>query len=433
MSRIGRRLAVRGGGRQAGAVRTPRSPVLVGRRTELATALGLVDAAVRGHGGALLVVGEAGVGKSRLVDELRARAAAAGMTVLVGRSVADGGTYRAVTEALARLLRLHPRIDDPALQPYRAALGRLLPGLPDAEPLPRAPDPTVMLGEGVLALLAGRSTLLVLEDLHWADPDTLDLVRYLAGALTDAPVLLVATARDDAAEPGTARLAAEVPTVALRRLDADGVAALAAACRGAPLPDAERDELVAGRKGCRCWSRSCSPLARRVPPSFTGLVAGRLAALTPSARRVVLAAAVLGDPDWRLLAAITASPSTTRPAASEAGPPDQAPPDADDAETAAARSATVPDAAVPDAAVPDAAVPDAAVPHATVPHATVPHATVPHATVPDAAVPDPAVPHATGAHANPRPTRPCPTRPCPTRPCPTRPCPTRPCPTRPCP
>jgi len=172
-------------------VPTSRSPVLVGRRAELATAFGLVDAAARGQGGALLVTGEAGIGKSRLADELRGRAAAAGMTVLVGRSVDGGGTYRAVTEALARLLRTRVALDDPALRPYRAALRTLLPGLAD-EPLgsapdTSAPDTTVMLGEGVLALLTGRPTLLVLEDLHWADPDTLDLVRYLAGALVDAP------------------------------------------------------------------------------------------------------------------------------------------------------------------------------------------------------------------------------------------------------
>jgi len=151
-------LAVRGGARQAVVVPTLRSPVLIGRQAELASALRLVDAAARGRGGGVLVTGEAGVGKSRLVDEMRARAVDAGMTVLVGRSVAGGGTYRAVTEALAKLLRGRPRFDDPALLPYRAALRRLLPGVPDGDPLPTAPDPTVMLGEGVLALLAGRST-----------------------------------------------------------------------------------------------------------------------------------------------------------------------------------------------------------------------------------------------------------------------------------
>jgi len=288
-------------------VPTSRSPVLVGRRTELATALGLVDAAGRGSGGAVLVTGEAGVGKSRLVDELRKRATAAGMTVLVGRSVDGGGTYRAVTEALAKLLRTRAALHDPALRPYRAALRRLLPGIAD-EPLASAPDPTVVLGEGVLALLGDQRTLLVVEDLHWADPDTLDLVRYLAGALVDAPVLLVATARDDVTQPGLARIAAEVRTLVLRRLDAEGVAALAAACRGAPLPAAELAELVARADGLPLLVEELLTVGpTRVPPSMAGLVAERLAALPPSARQVVLAAAVVDDTDWRLLAAIAAA------------------------------------------------------------------------------------------------------------------------------
>jgi DNA-binding CsgD family transcriptional regulator len=212
-----------------------------------------------------------------------------------------------VTEALARLLRRRARLDDPALRPFGAALRRLRPGAPDEELLPWASDPTVVLGEGVVALLDGRRALLVLEDLHWADPDTLDLVRYLAGALVDVPVLLVATARDDAAQPGLARLLADVPTLALHRLDADGVAALAAACRGAPLPTAERDGLIARADGLPLLVEELLAVGpTRVPPSLAGLVAGRLAALPPSARRVVLAAAVVGDPDWRLLAAITA-------------------------------------------------------------------------------------------------------------------------------
>ncbi|HEX3258955.1 MAG TPA: AAA family ATPase, partial [Pseudonocardia sp.] len=332
---------------------TSRSPVLVGRRTELATALGLVDAAGRGRGGALLVTGEAGVGKSRLVDELRERATAAGMTVLVGRSVDGGGTYRAVTEALAKLLRTRAALHDPALRPYRAALRRLLPGIAD-EPLASAPDPTVVLGEGVLALLGDQRTLLVVEDLHWADPDTLDLVRYLAGALVDAPVLLVATARDDVTQPGLARIAAEVRTLVLRRLDAEGVAALAAACRGAPLPAAELAELVARADGLPLLVEELLTVGpTRVPPSMAGLVAERLAALPPSARQVVLAAAVVDDTDWRLLAAIAAAtadeavPAAPRTAAADkavpAAPRAAATADVDKAAPTALRAAAADD------------------------------------------------------------------------------------------
>src|SRR5690349_6104857 len=343
------RVAGGGAARQAVAVPTSRSPVLVGRRAELAMAFGLVDAAGRGEGGALLVTGEAGVGKSRLVGELRERATAAGMTVLVGRSVDGGGTYRAVTEALAKLLRTRAALHDPALRPYRAALRRLLPGIAD-EPLASAPDPTVVLGEGVLALLGEQRTLLVLEDLHWADPDTLDLVRYLAGALVDAPVLLVATARDDVTQPGLARLAADVRTLVLRRLDAEGVAALAAACRGAPLPAAELAELVARADGLPLLVEELLTVGpTRVPPSMAGLVAERLAALPPSARQVVLAAAVVDDTDWRLLAAIAAAdkPAPARPRSAATADVDKAAPPA-------------PRAAGPDAAVP--AAPAEAVP-----------------------------------------------------------------------
>ncbi len=298
------------GGREAGAVPALRSPVLVGRRAELTAVLALVDAAARGQGGALLVTGEAGVGKSRLVDEIRARAAETGMTVLVGRSVEGGGAYRPVTEALARLVRRDPLLEAAALRPYRAALRRLLPGGPADDPLPRSPDPTVILGEGVLALLGGRGCLLVLEDLHWADPDTLDLVRYLAHAAADVPLLLALTARDDVPWPGTERLA-EVRTLALRRLDTAGVAALAAACRGASLAEAEVEELVERSEGLPLLVEELLAVGTgRVPPSFAGLVAGRLAALPATARPLVVAAAVVGgDPDWHLVAAMADPPA----------------------------------------------------------------------------------------------------------------------------
>ena len=300
-------LAIRAGEGNAGVVSVSRSPVLVGRRAELATALSLVDAAARGRGSALLITGEAGVGKSRLVEEMRGRAATAGMAVCVGRSVEGGGTYRALTGALAPLIRCDPLLDGPGLRPYRAALRRLLPGDAPVEPLPPAPDPAVMLGEGVLALLAGRASLLVLEDLHWADPDTLDLVRYLADVLVELPVLLVLTARDDVAQPGVEQLTAELTTLPLRRLDAAGVAALAAACRGGePLADRELHEVMERSDGLPFLVEELLAAGpAQVPASLTALVSRRLAALSARARPLVVAAAIAGgDPDWRLVAAM---------------------------------------------------------------------------------------------------------------------------------
>ncbi|MGH3984685.1 MAG: hypothetical protein ACRDST_18875 [Pseudonocardiaceae bacterium] len=142
-----------------------------------------------------------------------------GCTVLAGRAVPSGGTYRAVAEAVAGHLR-NMQLDEPAeLRPFRAALGRLVPGWTgsligtdsrggaggDA-----APDPVVMLGEGLLRLLVAATgsagCLLLLEDLHWADAQTVALVGYLAGAARSSPVLLAVSARDDqmAPPPGVA-------------------------------------------------------------------------------------------------------------------------------------------------------------------------------------------------------------------------------------
>ena len=166
----------------------------------------------------------------------------AGMTVLVGRSVDGGGTYRAVTEALARLVRRDAALDDPALRPYRAALRRLLPGMRrTSRSTPRAPDPTVMLGEGV-ARAAGRArTLLVLEDLHWADPDTLDLVRYLAGALVDVPRAAGGDGpRRRRRGPGLARLATDVRTLAVASPGRRGRGRAGGGLPRGPLSAAER-------------------------------------------------------------------------------------------------------------------------------------------------------------------------------------------------
>ena len=88
------------------------------------------------------------------------------------------------------------------LRPFRAALSRVLPGIVAERTDRSTVDPTVVLGEGVLRLLrsvGGSGTLLLLEDLHWADPDTVALLDYLGGALSTSPIVVAATVRDDCA------------------------------------------------------------------------------------------------------------------------------------------------------------------------------------------------------------------------------------------
>ena len=293
----------------------------------------LVAAAGSGSGGGLLVTGEAGIGKSRLVDEAAAAARSAGFAVLTGRAVPGGGTYRAVSEAVLGHVRGSPVLDDPRLRPFRAALGTFAPGWAGegrADPGGDGggPDPVLVLGEGLLRLLVaigdGAGCLLVLEDLHWADPDTIALVDYVARAAGTSPVLLVASARDD--EPGLSPAAARLAghdgftSVHLERLDDAAVVELAAAAAGGtPVPEDVLRTLVDRAEGLPLLvgellaglldPRDTAP----VPPTLAGLVAGRMAALAPPSRHVLQVAAVLGaEPDWALLAPVggLAEPAT---------------------------------------------------------------------------------------------------------------------------
>jgi DNA-binding CsgD family transcriptional regulator/tetratricopeptide (TPR) repeat protein len=179
---------------------------LVGRTEELDRLRTALAAARDGSGGAVLVTGEAGIGKTRLVSELAQRARRAGAVVLVGHCIDLVGTglpYLAVIEAL------QPLRGSPALAEGVSELARLSPDLVGAEPTGEtAPeeDRQRRLFEEVRALLgrlsAATPVVLILEDLHWADLSTLDLACYLAHTIGGSRLLLVATYRDDETRAG---------------------------------------------------------------------------------------------------------------------------------------------------------------------------------------------------------------------------------------
>src|SRR4029453_12324733 len=193
----------------------------------------------------------------------------------------------------------------------------------------------VLLGEAVLRLLgtvgAGSGLLLVLADLHWADPETLAVVEYLADNLPAEPVALVTTVRSgvsDGAERLVQSLAVRrsASVRALGRLDGDEVERMAAAClRTVAVPAQVTEQLQASadgvpllveellaawvgsgalvRDGTR-WSvrRYIAPV---VPLTFADSVRRRLDALDGPGRQVLRAAALLGRPlDWTLLAGV---------------------------------------------------------------------------------------------------------------------------------
>ena len=174
----------------------------VGRAGELAELEAALHDAAGGRSSLVLVAGESGVGKSRLLDELAGRARGRDVLVLVGDSVdlGDGELpYAPLLGALRPLLRDgHPALD--ALpDPLRAALGAVLPGFGDRVEGGEASQATVF--EALLALLEGlaeeRLVLLAIEDLHWADSSTRHFVSFLSRTLCDARIVVVCTYRSD--------------------------------------------------------------------------------------------------------------------------------------------------------------------------------------------------------------------------------------------
>src|ERR671916_1188262 len=182
-----------------------RCPMLVGRDLELGIVCKAVEAACHGAGGTVLVLGEAGVGKSRLVAQVCGFAREAGLTVACGRAVQAQrpAALRPLAEPVLAGMRAAGLPEHPDLDPFRATLGRLVPQWGAGN---SADDPSlVLLGEAVLRLARvlgrRRGFLLVLEDLHWADPETLAVVEYLADNLREEPTLLLATLRPGRASP----------------------------------------------------------------------------------------------------------------------------------------------------------------------------------------------------------------------------------------
>lgn len=285
-------------------------------------------------GGLVLVSGEAGVGKSRLVREVAGRAERRGVRVLSGRAVPSGEPYRPLVEAMTAALRDKGLPDDDALRPYLPVLAAVL---PDARVAGRVDARGgVVLGEAVLRLISALAgdggALVVLEDLHWVDPDTLTVLTYLAHAAESSPLLLVVTAREDVAPPAPLMemiAACQAGVLPLGRLGADDVRDVVDAClRGRP-PDevvafavANADglpllveELLTGLGSVGALTpdgRLVGPLTPGVPRTFAATVRRRIDDLDEPARVVVNAAAVLGRRfDWSLLPEITELPRET--------------------------------------------------------------------------------------------------------------------------
>jgi DNA-binding SARP family transcriptional activator len=199
--------------------------VFVGREAELARLMAAVEDLPRGRGSLFLLRGEPGIGKTWLAEECAAGAAERGALVLSGRCWESGGApaYWPWVQCLRKLVQ---ESEPDALAVHLGGgavdVARIVPELRELVPnLPRPPavDPEgarFRLFDAVITLLRNaarsRPLVLVLEDLHVADAPSLLLLRFVADALGDAQLLVIATRRDS--DPTSESLAATVAELA---------------------------------------------------------------------------------------------------------------------------------------------------------------------------------------------------------------------------
>jgi DNA-binding CsgD family transcriptional regulator len=305
----------------------------VGRAEELDRLLRLLERAERGRPAVGLIAGDAGVGKTRLLLELSVRAENHGARVLVGGCMEAGDVglpYVPFVDAF-RDLGTRPGEAEVAA-PLAAAvpsLGRLLPELAtDAGPAPPPGDgfERVQLFDGVLSLLVRLSELapllLIIEDLHWADRSTRDLLAFLIRTLRGGRVALVASYRSDELNrrhPLRPLLAELVRVPDLERIDLApfGRVELAEhlqAVAGQPVPPAVVDRILARSEGNAFFAEELVAAGAiradiALPEALADVLLGRIEALPELAQEVLKVAAVAGRRvGHRLLVAASGRP-----------------------------------------------------------------------------------------------------------------------------
>ena len=306
------------------------SPTFVGRTEELARLAAAWDRAAAGTPTALLIGGEAGVGKTRLVGELVAAVRGTGGAVLVGGCVELGGEgvpFAPLIEALRSLAR---DLDEPGLARMvpgqaRAELARLLPelgpgsvGATGGDRLSTPPGPWSEQGRlfelllGLLERLSEeRPALLVIEDLHWADRSTRDLLAFLHRNLRHGRLLLVMTYRSDELHrrhplrPFLAELdrGRRVERLELARFGPAEVAAQLAGIQGAPAPTDLVERIHARSGGNAFFVEELAASAGAdgdLPPSLRDTLLARIELLAEPTQQVLrvlsVAAAAVPDP-----------------------------------------------------------------------------------------------------------------------------------------
>lgn len=207
----------------------------VGRDAELGRLKDALRAMLDGRGSAWLIGGESGVGKSRLVDELRIRAMVRGAIALWGQGIAEGGMPYQLWRDPVRRLVLSAELTDlnaSILKEIVPDISDLLDrAVPDAAPLDGNAGKQRLISAILHLFRSQRQPIvLIMEDLQWA-VESLDVLQRLVGLVGELPLLIVGTFRDDEA-PDLPEKLPEAAHLPLRRLTDDAIAALSQSMLG---------------------------------------------------------------------------------------------------------------------------------------------------------------------------------------------------------
>ena len=318
-------------------VRARPAGVMVGRERELASMLGGLEDAASGRGGLILISGEPGVGKTRMADEVAAAADAKRMAILLGHCSEhdEAVAYLPFVEILENFVDRASNADTlrVALGEQASELARLIPKLKNI--LPELPPPLDLppaqarrhlfncFFDFVARIASQRPTLMILEDLHWADDSTLSLLDHLTQRLANLPLIIIGTHRDAEVDV-THELAKTLEDllrgrsatrIRLKGLPRDEVAAMLNSLSGKSAPAAVVAEIFAETEGNpffveelfrhleeenRLYDsagqfRSALEIGELdAPPSVKLVVARRLARLNDLTQRMLATAAVIG-------------------------------------------------------------------------------------------------------------------------------------------
>jgi class 3 adenylate cyclase/tetratricopeptide (TPR) repeat protein len=308
-------------GAEAGLERRRFTP-FVGREALLAELIDLLDSAVESRGRAVALVGEPGIGKSRLVHEFRRRVTGRRLTVLEGRCLSYGAAipYAPLADILRANAGLRRR-DKPARVKERLAaaleeVGLGIAWLPYLAGLvseqlevpsaltPEARKARTFEALRLLCLLGSRRRPLVLivEDTHWVDPTSEEFLRTLMADVETSPILLVSTHRPGYRPPWLSMPGAR--ELSLGPLEPDDAARMVrSAAEGGPLPPETATAILARAAGNPLFLEeltravgddAIAEAVPAVPPTIHGVIAARIDRLTADLRRVLQTAAVLG-------------------------------------------------------------------------------------------------------------------------------------------